>query len=248
LSDKEEIPKQTPKNILESQNKTLSLKKTNTAHFNEINNSECNNDNLEKENENIDKIKNQIIRNITILDSQQKEEQKNNIITNSPINKESKENIDIIKNYDIKNNFIQRKNTHKSIGSFKLRNSILNGSANGINNYQENNEYINIGNNNNANQGFNRNVTYKKSNSNNNSMTGIDEALSMKSFKLVRQTTNTQSLLKPEKHYLKQNSHLSFKSNSSNKNSILTFQNHILYKDRESVEFGNSILEVNIYK
>lgn len=84
-------------------------------------------------------------------------------------------------------------------------------------------------------------------NSQNNSFNGanLDENTSLKSIKFGRQKTGSQKFMRLDKTTIKkQNSHLSAKTNSSNKNSVFTFQNNLIQKERESIDISNSIMEV----
>jgi hypothetical protein len=92
---------------------------------------------------------------------------------------------------------------------------------------------------------------YSSSNSklNSASMSGNDEAFSLKSFKFAKQRTIKQNHLKPDKFgYYNQNSHFSYKSGSSYKHLNYTFQNQAQFRDRESQEIGNSLLGVSNQK
>ena len=92
---------------------------------------------------------------------------------------------------------------------------------------------------------FANNSSSSNSKLNSASMSGNDEAFSLKSFKFAKQRTIKQNHLKPDKFgYYKQNSHFSSKSGSSNRYLNYTFQNQAQLRDRESQEIGNSLLGV----
>jgi len=87
------------------------------------------------------------------------------------------------------------------------------------------------------------------SNSNSNSLPysvkGSDRAFSLKSLKFSRQISKSGKMLQYDKiGYYTQNSHLSYKSISSNKNSVITFHNSAMIRDKESNDIGSSILQV----
>lgn len=91
----------------------------------------------------------------------------------------------------------------------------------------------------NSTNNYNANVTNYNGN--------IDENNAFKSVIFIKQKTFAQNLLKTDKNtFGKQTSHISCKSNSSHKNSVFTFQNNLITRDKESLEIGigNSILEV----
>jgi len=93
---------------------------------------------------------------------------------------------------------------------------------------------------------FANNSSSSNSKLNSASMSGNDEAFSLKSFKFAKQRTIKQNHLKPDKFgYYKQNSHFSYNSGSSYKHLNYTFQNQAQFRDRESQEIGNSLLGVS---
>lgn len=150
---------------------------------------------------------------------------------------------------EFKCNMLKRRQTHKFASPKRLTNSLL--QSNNNSNYFSNNKFGSKENINNSNpQNVNSSsYTYynnSNSNSNNNSINGLEEIHSLKSSKLMRLKSNSQNLMKSEKSiFQKQNSHISYKSNSSNKNSVFTLKNNNYFKDKESSEIGSSILEVN---
>lgn len=156
-----------------------------------------------------------------------------------------------INKLDVKRKILERKNTENLIHSYKYKNNLLhdlnglliNNNSNCVKEKKNSKKISNLENSNWCNYILNNQISNSQSN-NSNSIGGLEEIIPIKSKNILRQITISQQMLKMNRGItLRQNSHLSFKSNSSNKNSVFTFQN-LLYKDRESLDIGNSILDV----
>lgn len=167
------------------------------------------------------------------------------------MNEESVDEIDKeIKNLEAKKKkILERKNTDNIASSFNLRNKVLPNlhisnmilkEKTGIN------KHVKIDKMNLLRSNTNKFVNYSSnSNSKQDSVSGGDEVFSLKSFKFARQKTKSGKHLRLDKlGFYKQNSQFSCKSSSSNKNSAFTFNNHPHMRDRESLDIGNSLLEV----
>lgn len=276
------------KNSIDDNDKSNNISKNKNLNDSGINN------NNEKEDESINKIKDQIRNNLTFFNLLQQQKSKkalnetfeyeeyenenkyNEIISekeeNEGIevkftdedkmakivmkqeNKKKEETLDEI-NKEIKNleskkkNILRRKNTDNIASSFNFRNKVLPNlhiSKMFQKEKTSDKNHIKIDKINLLRTNTNKFVnSSSNSNSKQNSINGFDEAFSLKSFKFSKQKTKSNKLLKPDKFgYHKQNSHFSYKSSSSNKNSVFTFQNLAHFRDKESLDICNSLLEV----